>query len=103
MAADEHRKKEDSEKKTIMFDIQERLDVLGVRHRLDDDKRKDRLKGMTVPELQQLVQDVQLAPTGAEAITLIVNAITDSEHARRRVEDEKDDGLCGPAEMDMDS
>ncbi len=101
MTADEQRKRmEDAERQTIIeSEIEIPIERLGGRV---SHERKAGLKSMTKPELQQLAQDVKGARTSQDAITMTVKAICASEHARRTADDEKYDGLSGPARMDMD-
>ena len=58
-------------------------------------ERKDGLRAMKLPELQQLARELQRTPTRQDAITAVVKAITDSRHARRAADAKKFDELDG--------
>lgn len=100
--ADEQRRRmEDAEKERIISpEIEMPIEALG--GGMLSPERKTGLKRMTKRELQQLAQDVRGARTSQDAITMIVNAITASEDARRRAEEKKYDGISGPANVDME-
>ena len=92
---------EDAEKERIISpEIEMPIEALG--GGMLSPERKTGLKRMTKRELQQLAQDVRGARTSQDAITMIVNAITASEDARRRAEEKKYDGISGPANVDME-
>ena len=66
-------------------------------------KRKEGLQRMSVEELTRTAKGVAGAKSPEEAIGLIVNDITDSDHARRAVEQKRFDELGGcPAKISMD-
>ena len=71
--------KNSAKERIILSEIEPRIMSFG---NCVSKNRKDRLMGMRKPELHKLSRGLQGVRTLQEAVTMTVNAWTDSEHAR---------------------
>jgi hypothetical protein len=101
MTTDQQKKRAEEAEKIIIIESHIEMSIEHLGARLSA-KRKDGLKRMTKPELQQLARSLKGDSLSAQDAVNKVDAATYASDAeRRRAEDAKLDTICGPAKVDM--